>query len=74
MDFEQEGDSKHFRGATIFNDATTGVILDETQVFLCAGEPILAKTCFEEWLWDLACTEIKHIHSNNGVFSSYILH
>ena len=30
----------------------------------------MAKTCFEEWLWDLACAEIKHIHKNNGVFTA----
>ena len=28
----------------------------------------MAKTRFEEWLWDLACAEIKHIYSDNDVF------
>ena len=31
----------------------------------------MAKTCFEEWLWELACAEIKH-YSDNGVFTSDI--
>ena len=33
----------------------------------------MAKTCFEEWLWDSACTEIKHI-SYNGVFAAVVFH
>ena len=32
----------------------------------------MTKTCFEEQLWDLACEEIKHIHSDNGVFTAYV--
>ena len=39
----------------------------DNQVSLHAGEIIMAKTCFKEWLWDLACIEIKHIWSDNGV-------
>ena len=34
----------------------------------------MAKSHFEEWLWNLACAEIKHIHSDNGVFISDVLH
>ena len=48
----QEGVNNHFHSRTILNDAATGAIWVENQVSLGAGETIMAKTCFEEWLWD----------------------
>ncbi len=30
----------------------------------------MSKACFEEWLWELVCVEIKHHQSDNGVFTS----
>ena len=27
----------------------------------------MAKTHFEEWLWDLACAKIKHIHNSSFI-------
>ena len=41
----------------------------KNEVFLGAGETVMAETCFEEWHWDLACAEIKHIHSDIGVLA-----
>ena len=34
----------------------------------------MTKTCFEEWLQDLAYTEIKHSHSDNGIFAADVFH
>ena len=68
--FGREGDNKRFHGGTIFNDAATGLIWVENQVSLGAGETILAKELFEQWLDDTAQVEIKHIHSDNGVFAA----
>jgi hypothetical protein len=30
----------------------------------------MAKTQFEEWLWELACAEVKHFHGDNGIFQA----
>ena len=68
-----EGNHNRFYGWTILNDAATGAIWVKNQVSLGAGEIIMAKTCFKEWLGDLACAEIKH-HSNNGVFAPDVFH
>ena len=40
----------------------------KNQVSFGAGETIMAKTCFEEWLCDVACAEIKQMYSDNGMF------
>ena len=53
---------------TIFHDAATVNIFVENQVSLGAGKNVMAKAKFEQWLWDLACVEVKQYHSNNGVF------
>ena len=42
----------------------------ENQVSLGAGETILSKVKFEEWLWEQAAAEIRHLHSDNGIFTS----
>ena len=42
----------------------------ENQVSLGTGKAIMAKTCFEGWLWDLTCAEIKHIQSDKGFFAA----
>ena len=68
-----EGDNNRFHGGTIFIDAAPGTIWVENQVSLGAGEINIAKTCFKEWFWDLAFAEIKHIHSDNDVFTADII-
>ncbi len=30
----------------------------------------MGKSCFEQWLWDMAYTEVKHYHGDNGIFSA----
>ena len=39
-------------------------------VFLGAGETIQAKNEFETWLWEEARLQVKHYHSDNGVFNA----
>ncbi len=29
----------------------------------------MAKECYEHWLWDLAASEICHLHCYNGIFN-----
>jgi hypothetical protein len=63
-------DYSKFNGGTIYNDAASGLIWVENQVSLGASETIMGKERFEQWLYDIACVEIKHFHGNNGIFSS----
>jgi hypothetical protein len=58
------------QGCTIFQDSATGIIWVESQVSLGAGETIMSKLQFEEWLWEIASAETSHLHSDNGVFAS----
>ena len=37
---------------------------------LGAGETIMSKMHFEEWLWEMAAAEISHLHSDNGIFTA----
>jgi hypothetical protein len=36
---------------------------------LGANETIMGKSNFEQWLWDMAYTEVKHYHGDNGIFA-----
>ncbi len=53
-----------------YNDAASGLIWVENQVSLGASETIMGKERFEQWLYDIACVEVKHFHGDNGIFSS----
>ena len=66
--YGRESPEKRFHGGTIFRDAASGVIWLENQVSLGANETVMSKIKFEEWLWDIAAVEIKHIHSDNGIY------
>jgi hypothetical protein len=68
--YGREGEANRYHGGTIFNDAATGIIWVENQVSLGAGETLMAKEVFENWLREQAWVEIKHIHSDNGVFTA----
>ena len=59
-----------FHGGTIFRDAASKVIHVENQVSLGAGETVMSKLRFEEWLWEQAAARVKHYHSDNGVFTA----
>eukprot|EP01082_Thalassiosira_pseudonana_P009463 g8665.t1 g8665 contig3:647373-650417(+) len=67
--YGREGAEHRFHGGTIFNDAASGVIWVEPQVSLGAGETVMSKVRFEEWLWEQAAAEVSHFHSDNGVFA-----
>ena len=68
--YGREGKNNRYHGGTIFNDAATGIIWAESQVSLNASETLLSKAWFEQWLMENGCVEIKHLHSDNGVFSA----
>ena len=69
-EYELESNSNRYCGGTIFNNAATGVIWIENQISLGGGETILAKEVFRQWLYEKAFVYIKHIHSDNGVFTA----
>jgi hypothetical protein len=69
-DYGWEGCNGRFHGGTIYNDAASGLIWAENRVSLGASETIMGKERFEQWLYDIACIELKHFHGDNGIFSS----
>ena len=68
--YGRENDNARFHGGTIFRDAGTGIIWIENQISLGAGETVLSKIRFEEWLWEQAAVEIRHLHGDNGIFTA----
>jgi hypothetical protein len=72
--YGREGTNSQFNGGTIYNDAASGLIWVENQVSLGASEIIMGKERFEQWLYDIACVEVKHYHGDNGIFSSEAYH
>eukprot|EP00804_Cyclotella_cryptica_P030037 CCRYP_016933-RA/>CCRYP_016933-RA protein AED:0.63 eAED:0.45 QI:0/0/0/0.5/1/1/2/0/311 len=68
--FGREDDRNKFHGGTIFQDAGTGIIWVECQVSLGAGKTVMSKVRFEERFWEMAAAEIRHLHSDNGVFTA----
>ena len=46
-----EADNNSYHGGTIFRDAASKYIHVENQVSLSAGETVMSKLKFEEWLW-----------------------
>ena len=67
--YGREGTNRRFNGG-IYNDAASGLIWVENQVSLGASETIMGKVRFEQWLYDIACVEVKHYHGDDGIFSS----
>ncbi len=72
--YGREGCNGRFHGGTIYNDAASGLIWVENQISLGPSETIMGKEHFEQWLYDIACIEVKHFHGNNGIFSSEEYH
>jgi hypothetical protein len=68
--YGRKGCNSRFHSGTIYNDAASGLIWVENQVSLGASETIMGKEHFEQWLYNIACIEVKHFHGNNGIFSS----
>ena len=61
-----------YHGGTVFQDAASNLVRVQPQVSLGAGETVLGKGSFEDWIWDLAGVLAKHYHSDNGVFQAAI--
>ncbi len=68
--YGRESADRRFQGGTIYKDAASGLIWVENQVSLGANETVMGKSCFEQWLWDMAYAEVKHYHGNDGIFSA----
>ena len=68
--YGREGPNSGYQGGTIYNDAASGLIWVENQVSLGASETLMGKERFEQWLYDIAYTTVKHFHGDNGIFSS----
>ena len=68
--FGNESDTNRFHGGTIFRDAASKYIHVRNQVSLGAGETVVAKSDFEQWLWETARRKIKRYHSDNGIFTA----
>jgi hypothetical protein len=66
----RESADRCFQGGTIYKDAASGLICVENKVSHGANETVMGKSCFGQWLWDMAYTEVKHYHGNNGIFSA----
>ncbi len=60
-DYGRESHNGRFHGGTICNDAASGLIWVENQVSLGASETITGKERFEQWLYNIACIEVKQI-------------
>ena len=59
-----------YSGGTIFQDAASNLVRVQPQISLGAGETVLGKASFEEWIWNLGGVLAKHYHSDNGIFIS----
>ena len=57
-----------YSGGTIFQDAASNLVRVQPQISLGAGETVIAKLSFEDWIWNLAGILAKYYHSDNGVF------
>ena len=68
--YVKEYSSSRFHGGTLYNDDSTGIIWVENKVPLGDSETVLGKERFEQWLWDQACFDISHMHSDTGIFAS----
>ena len=68
--YGRESNVNMFHGGTIFHDAASKLIHIENQVSLGAGETLTAKLQFEEWLWEAVTVQVKHNHSDNGIFAA----
>ena len=59
-----------FHGGTIFQGAASNLVRVQPQVSNGAGETVVGRSSFEDWIWNLAGVLAKNYHSDNGVFIS----
>jgi hypothetical protein len=57
-----------FHGGAIFQDIASNLVRVQPQVSLGAGETVIGKSSFEDWIRNLAGVLAKNYHSNNGIF------
>ncbi|KAL7529135.1 hypothetical protein ACHAXR_002811, partial [Thalassiosira sp. AJA248-18] len=68
--YGREGPENSLHGGTLYTDAASGLIYAECQVSMGAGETVLGKAKFEQWIWNLAGVCAKHYHSDNEVYDA----
>lgn len=68
--YGRESKENSYHGGTLHTDAASGLIKIVPQVSLGAGETLLGKSEFEQWMWDIGAVNVKHYHSNNGVYAA----
>ena len=68
--YGREAPENCFHGGTLYTDVASGLVRVEPQVSLGAGETLVGKARFEEWIWNLATVEVQHYHSDNGIYAS----
>jgi transposase InsO family protein len=68
--FGRDAHQNCYHGGTIYQDAASNLVRVQNQVSLGAGETVMGKTAFEDWIWDLAGVLAKQYHSDNGIFAS----
>ena len=59
-----------FHEGTIFQDDASNLVRVQPQVSNRAGETVIGKSSFEDWLWNLRSDLAKECHSDNGIFIS----
>ena len=59
-----------YHGGTIFQDAVSNLVRVQNQVSLGAGDTVMGKAAFEDWIWNLTSVMAKHYHSDNGIYTS----
>ena len=59
-----------FHDGTHFQDAVSNLVRVQPQVSNYAGETVVSKSSFEDWIWNLAGVLAKNYHSDNGIFIS----
>ena len=59
-----------FHGSTIFQDTASNLVRVQPQVSQGAGETVIGKSSFDDWIWNLARVLAKKYHSDNSVLLS----
>ena len=68
--YGREYSTSLFHGVTLYNDDDTSIIWVENQVSLVASETLLGKERFGLLIWDQACADISHMHSDKCIFAA----
>ena len=68
--YGKEQHTNCYHGGTIYQDAASNLVRVQNQVSLGAGETVMGKAAFEDWIWNLAGVLAKQYHSDNGIFNS----